>query len=101
MSVALSSHINSLKELLIDCKDSASKARHRLTDERLTTVMGASFKEGKVGPSARRRLLEEDTELLQHISDADQDKVLERQAATSNLLWRTGLLLSYHRSSLR
>ena len=78
MSVALSSHINSLKELLIDCKDSASKARHRLTDARLTTVMGASFKEGKVGPAARRRLLEEDTALLQHISDADQDKVLER-----------------------
>ena len=78
MSVALSGHINSLKELLIDCKDSASKARHRLTDARLTTVMGASFKQGKVGPIARRRLLEEDTELLQHISDADQNKVLDR-----------------------
>ena len=43
MSVALSSHVNSLKGLLIDCKDSASKARHRLTDERLTTRSSATI----------------------------------------------------------
>ena len=39
LSPAYSSHINSLKELLIDCKDSASKARHRLTDVRLATIL--------------------------------------------------------------
>ena len=78
MSVALSSHINSLEVLLIACKDSASKARHRLTDERLKTVMGASFKEDTIGPAVRCRLLEEGTEPLKHIADADEDKVLDR-----------------------
>ena len=83
----------SLKVLLIDCTDGASKTRHRLTDERLTTVMDASFKEGKIGPAARRRFLEEDTELLKHIADADEDTVLDKASRHIRLVVENRLVI--------
>ena len=91
MSVALSSHINSLKELLIDCKDSASKARHRLTDERLTTLFTPS--EPEVRGSAPRNLEHDQLGLSPSQIKRARVRAQAVQAKSSNQMLMGGKLL--------